>query len=123
MVSSFLMYIVYVSAAHDTLTQCFVSPHYQIGEWFYVNPGETIAIFSASHDKFVKISYEEAAKHDLRNTMEGLFKKWTALPSGSPTQKTAKTTAFKLLKPILIFRPFQTVSLRTTFCCVYTIPR
>ena len=42
---------------------------FQIGEWFYVAPGETIAIFSAEHDKFVKISYEKAAENDVR----GLF--------------------------------------------------
>ena len=38
----------------------------QIGEWFYVAPGEEIAIFSAEHDKFVKISYAKALENDVR---------------------------------------------------------
>ena len=40
--------------------------YFQIGEWFYVAPGEEIAIFSAEHDKFVKISYEKALENDVR---------------------------------------------------------
>lgn len=59
-----------------------------IGEWFYIKKDETIAIFSAEHDKFMKITYKQAADADVR-----------------PTKLTDK--------PILIFRPFQTVSVFT----------
>ena len=56
-----------------------------IGEWFYIKPSETIAIFSAEHDKFMKITYVQAANANVRRDHNG----------GND-------------KPILIFRPFQT---------------
>ena len=63
-----------------------------IGEWFYIKPRETIAIFSAEHDKFMKITYAEAANADIRQGT-------TDAPAVSDDDAGA---------PILIFRPFQT---------------
>jgi len=64
-----------------------------IGEWFYIEEDEVIAIFSAEHDKFMKITYADAAAHNVRP------QSGTKALSGNP--------------PILIFRPFQTVSVFT----------
>jgi len=89
-----------------------------IGEWFYVAPGETIAIFSAEHDKFVTMSYEEVKKHDVRLKPDGSS---SAEGVVSKTDPNDATQTVEKASPILIFRPFQTVSLRTIFCCVYTI--
>ena len=36
------------------------------GEWFYICHDEEIAIFSAEHDKFMTITYEQAARADVR---------------------------------------------------------
>jgi hypothetical protein len=66
-----------------------------IGEWFYIKHDETIAIFSAEHDKFITIDYAQAAAADVRpKTGAGAI-------SGVSNP------------PILIFRPFQTVSVFT----------
>jgi hypothetical protein len=59
-----------------------------IGEWFYIKKDEKIAIFSAEHDKFITITYAQAAAKDVR------------------PKSGAKALAGK--PPILIFRPFQT---------------
>ena len=79
-----------------------------VGEWFYVAPGETIAIFSASHDKFCKITYEDAAKADLNNKTTALWNAYDAERKKSTPDQTKVDAAFANLKPILIFRPFQT---------------
>ena len=79
-----------------------------IGEWFYVAPGETIAIFSASHDKFCKITYEEAAKADLNATTATLWGTYSSEKKKSTPDQRKVDAAFANLKPILIFRPFQT---------------
>ena len=104
------------------------------GEYFYICHGEEIAILSAEHDKFITISYDQAAKADVR------FKRKPDGSKNGPAQMVStgtaaldwakfdaekggqtKLAAHRANPPILIFRPFQTVSLRTIFCCVYTI--
>jgi hypothetical protein len=103
------------------------------GEYFYICHGEEIAIFSAEHDKFITITYDQAAKADVRfKRNDDGTKNGPAQMVSSGTTATAwtafdaekdanKLTAHQTHPPILIFRPFQTVSLRTIFCCVYTI--
>jgi len=61
------------------------------GEWFYIMPGEEIAIFSAEHDKFMVLDYDKVKDYDMRES--------AGVVNGSPA-------------PILIFRPFQTAR-----CC------
>lgn len=99
------------------------------GEYFYICYGEEIAIFSAEHDKFITISYEQAAKKDVRfkrnaddtissnpaelkdkagNQTATEFKDFEAY--GTPSSSNPKATAHQAHPPILIFRPFQTVS-------------
>lgn len=62
------------------------------GEWFYIEEGEEIAIFSAEHDKFITISYDDAKNYDMRR-------------NGT---SSAQGVIGGAKKPLLIFRPFQT---------------
>ena len=95
------------------------------GEYFYICHDEEIAIFSAEHDKFITISYEQAKKKDVRfqsdadGNATGTLAKLNRPSGDSATAfskfeahgKTGpKATAHKANPPILIFRPFQTVS-------------
>jgi hypothetical protein len=85
------------------------------GEWFYICHGEEIAIFSAEHDKFMTITYEQAARADVRYkhdaTKGGTYKQDGVAQAGY--NKLAKAWGSfnkgdKSHPPILIFRPFQT---------------
>ncbi len=89
-----------------------------IGEWFYVSPGGRIAIFSAEHDNFFTMSYDDVKAHDVRLKPDGSSSAEGVI---SKTATNDATQTVEKASPILIFRPFQTVSLRTIFCCVYTI--
>jgi len=104
------------------------------GEYFYICHDEEIAIFSAEHDKFITISYDQAAKADVRfkrrddGSKDGPAQMVSTGTAATPWSDfdaekggRAKLAAHQANPPILIFRPFQTVSLRTIFCCVYTI--
>lgn len=87
------------------------------GEWFYICHDEEIAIFSAEHDKFMTITYEQAARADVRYKHD---EKKTGYQHDGVAEagynKNAKDwgsfshikTAEKAHPPILIFRPFQT---------------
>ena len=87
-----------------------------IGEWFYIKHDETIAIFSAEHDKFMTISYADAAEADMRfeHNDDGTKKTTSYADIGNGNTALAwrsfSHAANKAHPPILIFRPFQTVS-------------
>lgn len=76
------------------------------GEWFYIDEGEEIAIFSAEHDKFITLSYDDVAKYDVRYKQ----KDDDSGEVGETPQDGVKALPNK--PPILIFRPFQTVSVQ-----------
>ena len=96
------------------------------GEYFYICHGEDIAIFSAEHDKFITITYAQAAAADVRFKRDADGTKSTDLAelkdkAGNQTATEfakfeahgtsgAKAQAHQANPPILIFRPFQTVS-------------
>ena len=84
------------------------------GEWFYICHGEQIAIFSAEHDKFMTITYEQAAKADVRykhDTSKGAYQHDGVAQCGYNKNATEWSSFQKgdtSHPPILIFRPFQT---------------
>ena len=90
------------------------------GEWFYICHGEEIAIFSAEHDKFMTITYEQAARADVRykhdDNATGTYKQNGIAQVGynrNATDWSKFEKGDKTHPPILIFRPFQTVSVFT----------
>ena len=70
------------------------------GEFFYIMPGEEIAIFSAEHDKFMILKYDDVKEFDMRETKGDIAGSQNLVPDGLGVDRA----------PILIFRPFQTVS-------------
>jgi hypothetical protein len=87
------------------------------GEWWYILPGEQIAIFSAEHDRFIKITYEEAAKADILGRLakaKEVAKQAAVQRGGDAAAQQAAVDAVTAAtittdgKPIIIWRPFQT---------------
>ena len=82
-----------------------------IGEWFYMMPKDKIAIFSAEHDKFMVLDYDIVKKFDMRrngtDSAGGSFAGTKINANGERVSDSEKP------HPLLIFRPFQTVSVFT----------
>ena len=95
------------------------------GEWWVIHPDQEIAIFSAEHDRFIKITYAEAAAADILKDMQGEKKTLAERLENAKTKAAAglegqeATNARDAVKalPIIIFRPFQTWTMASCILC------
>lgn len=111
------------------------------GEWWYINKDEEIAIFSAEHDRFIKITYTQAKAADILKDIRRLAKAKkdagdqavTDLVNGNAAASDAeKADARKIAEqgvvapgddvvapddPIIIWRPFQTWTMASCILC------
>lgn len=98
----------------------------QIGEWTYVMPGESIWMYDANVDRFVKISYDTAHANAInradypRQFQNNSQRSSKGASSKSSSQTSSSQTSSADLSrdaPILIFRPFQTWTMSSAILC------
>lgn len=90
------------------------------GEWFYIEPGQEIAIFSAEHDRFIKITYEEAADADiLKEKADARLATAKDAAAVGAADDVAAAAARDTITgdPIIIWRPFQCWNMSSAILC------